>query len=262
MGNKLFKLGLILILILALIFTLTPIIFLIIRGVFTLKDCLLSEEIQFSIKLSFKTSILSTLICLFLALPVAYGFSRLHFKFKNIILTAMYIPMSLPHLILGIALLLVCGNSFLGRFLQSLGLDFVFTTEGIILAQVFVNISFAIKILKTAIDKSGEKVEFVARTLGCTKFKCFYKVTLPLIRKDILSTLVITFSRALGEFGAVMLLVGTTRMKTEILPTAIYLNVSTGDMDIAIGVSTILIIISMITILPFEILEGKNCVKN
>lgn len=170
--------------------------------------------------------------------------------------------MSLPHLILGIALLLVCGNSFIGRFLQSIGLDFVFTVKGIVLAQVFVNISFSIKMLKTAIDGSNSKMEFVARTLGCSRFKCFYKVTLPLIKKDIISTLIITFSRALGEFGAVMLLVGTTRMRTEILPTSIYLNVSTGDMDIAIGVATILIIISMLTILPFEILEGKNNVRN
>lgn len=257
-----FKIGLILFLILTLIFTLTPIVFLVVKGVYNLKDCLLSEEIQFSIKLSFKTSILSTLICLFLALPAAYGFSKLNFKCKNILLTAMYIPMSLPHLILGIALLLVCGNSFLGNMLQSIGLDFVFTVKGIILAQVFVNLSFAIKILKTAIDKSGDKIEFVARTLGCTKFKCFYKVTLPLIKKDILSAFVIVFSRALGEFGAVMLLVGTTRMKTEILPTAIYLNVATGDMNIAIGVATILIIISIITILPFEVLEGKNYAKS
>ncbi|MDQ0149747.1 ABC transporter permease [Eubacterium multiforme] len=236
--------------------------FLVIRGVFTIKECLLSEEIQFALLLSFKTSIISTLICLIISLPVSFTLSRLDFKFKKIISTILYIPMSLPHLILGIALLLVCGNSFIGRFLQSIGLDFVFTVKGIVLAQVFVNISFSIKMLKTAIDGSNSKMEFVARTLGCSRFKCFYKVTLPLIKKDIISTLIITFSRALGEFGAVMLLVGTTRMRTEILPTSIYLNVSTGDMDIAIGVATILIIISMLTILPFEILEGKNNVRN
>lgn len=262
MGNKIFKLGLITLLVLTLVFTLTPILFLVIRGVFTIKECLLSEEIQFALLLSFKTSIISTLICLIISLPVSFTLSRLDFKFKKIISTILYIPMSLPHLILGIALLLVCGNSFIGRFLQSIGLDFVFTVKGIVLAQVFVNISFSIKMLKTAIDGSNSKMEFVARTLGCSRFKCFYKVTLPLIKKDIISTLIITFSRALGEFGAVMLLVGTTRMRTEILPTSIYLNVSTGDMDIAIGVATILIIISMLTILPFEILEGKNNVRN
>lgn len=262
MGNKIFKLGLITLLVLTLVFTLTPILFLVIRGVFTIKECLLSEEIQFALLLSFKTSIISTLICLIISLPVSFTLSRLDFKFKKIISTILYIPMSLPHLILGIALLLVCGNSFIGRFLQSIGLDFVFTVKGIVLAQVFVNISFSIKMLKTSIDGSSSKMEFVARTLGCNRFKCFYKVTLPLIKKDILSTLIITFSRALGEFGAVMLLVGTTRMRTEILPTSIYLNVSTGDMDIAIGVATILIIISMLTILPFEILEGKNNVRN
>ena len=262
MINKIFKLGLITLLVLTLIFTLTPILFLIIRGAYTIKECILSEEIRFAFKLSFQTSIISTLICMIVSLPVAYTLSRLEFKFKKFLCTVLYIPMSLPHLILGIALLLVCGNSFIGRFLESIGLDFVFTVRGIILAQVFVNISFSIKMLKTAIEGLDFKLEFVARTLGCTKVKCFYKIILPSIKRDILSTLMITFSRAIGEFGAVMLLVGTTRMKTELLPTSIYLNVATGDMDIAIGVATILIIVSILTILPFEILEGKSNARN
>lgn len=223
-----------------------------------LKETILSEEVMFSIKLSLKTSIISTIICLLLALPTAYALSRLKFKFKKVITLIIYLPMSLPHLISGIALLLLCGNSTTGRFLQSIGLDFVFTVKGIVLAQVFVNISFIIKLLKVGIEKSNSKMEFVARTLGCSEIKSFYKVTIPLISIDILSASIMTFLRALGEFGAVMILVGTTRMKTELLPTAIYLNVSTGDMDIAIGVATLLIIISLVFMIPFEMLEGKR----
>lgn len=223
-----------------------------------MKECLLSEEIQFSIKLSLKTAVTSTFICMVLALPTAYALAKLDFKLKKLITLILYLPMSLPHLISGIALILVCGNSVTGRFLQSIGLDFVFTVKGIILCQVFVNLSFAIKVLKTGIEKSNSKMEFVARTLGCNKLQCFVKVSLPLIRKDLISGTMMTFSRALGEFGAIMILVGTTRMKTELLPTAIFLNVSTGDMDIAIGTATILIVISLLTMLPFEILDRKK----
>lgn len=223
-----------------------------------MKETFLLEEIQFAIRLSLKTSIISTTICLVLALPTAYALYKIDFKFKRIIKIILYLPMSLPHLISGIALILVCGNSPIGRFLQNIGLDFVFTVKGIILAQVFVNLAFTIKILLTAFEKSNYKMEFVARTLGCNSFQSFYKVALPLIKVDTISAVMMTFSRTLGEFGSVMLLVGTTRMKTELLPTAIFLNVSTGDMDIAISTATILIILSLILMLPFEVLERRS----
>lgn len=262
MVNKIFKLGLIIISIIALIFILTPILFLVFRGVFLLYDCLKEREVLFSIKLSLITSIISTVIVIAVAIPIGYSLSRLNFKFKKFISILFYIPMSMPHLILGIALLIVCGNSITGRFLQRLGLDFIFTIKGIILAQVFVNISFAIKMLKASVDKVSKKLEFIGRTLGCDRFKNFIYIVIPLIKKEVLVAFMIVWSKALGEFGAVMLLVGITSMKTELLPTSIYLNVSTGNMDIAIGVATILIIISFLIILPFEILEENANARN
>ncbi|MEG0642203.1 MAG: ABC transporter permease [Clostridium sp.] len=243
---------------LSLILIITPLTLLMVRGVFFINNCIVSKEVLFSIKLSLQTSIVSTIICMIFSIPTAYGLSRIKFKGNKIVMLILYLPMSLPHIISGIALLLVCGDSLIGRFLQNIGLDFVFTVKGIILAQVFVNLSFSIKILKTAIDKSSFKLEFVARTLGCSKVRTFQRVALPLIRRDILTAAIMTFSRALGEFGAIMILVGTTRMKTEVMPTAVFLNVSTGDMDTAIGVATILIIISLISMAIFEFIENKK----
>jgi len=117
---------------------------------------------------------------------------------------------------------------------------------------------FMIKILKTAVEDSGSKMEFISRTLGCSRFQSFIYVVIPQIKSSILSSAVIVWSRALGEFGAVIMLAGTTRMKTEVLPTAIFLNMSTGDLDIAIGTATILISISLLSMLLFEIIERKH----
>ena len=163
--------------------------------------------------------------------------------------------MSLPHLVSGIALLLLFGRRGIGEFLyQNFNIDFIFTVSGIILAQVFVNLSFAIKTILTSLEEINPKTVFIARTLGCNEFQAFIHVILPSMRRGIISSTVMTWSRALGEFGAVMMVAGTTRMKTEILPTAIFLNMSTGDLDLAIGTATILIIISLICMSIFNIL--------
>ncbi len=154
--------------------------------------------------------------------------------------------MSLPHLVSGIALLLLFGRMGIGDSIYKiLKLDFVFTKQGIILAQVFVNLPLTIKILHTSLNESNEKMIFVARTLGCNSWEAFRFIILPNLKTGIISATVMTWSRALGEFGAVAMIAGSTRMKTEIIPTSIYLNMSTGDIDIAIGIAVILIFISL-----------------
>lgn len=154
--------------------------------------------------------------------------------------------MSLPHLVSGIALLLLFGRMGIGDSIYKIfKLDFIFTKQGIVLAQVFVNLPLTIKILHTSLNESNEKMIFVARTLGCNSWEAFRFIILPNLKTGIISATVMTWSRALGEFGAVAMIAGSTRMKTEIIPTSIYLNMSTGDIDIAIGIAVILIFISL-----------------
>ena len=214
-----------------------------------------SDEIIFSIKMSMKTSIISTLICLVVSLPASYAIYRSSGRYKKIIENIIYTPMSLPHLVSGIALLLFFGNRGIGKFLeQYLKLDFVYTVSGIILAQVFVNLSFSIQTILNSLEEIDPKTIFVSRTLGCNEFQSFMHIVLPSLKRGIMSSTVMTWSRALGEFGAVMMIAGTTRMKTEVLPTAIYLNMATGDLNLAIGTATILIAISLACMALFNIL--------
>lgn len=255
MLNKRFSCFLGFILLIVLILTLTPLALLVKRGFPQIKRCLESKDILYSIKLSIFTATISTIICLILALPTAYALIRTNMRFKKIISIIIFLPMSLPHMISGVALLLFLGNMGIGGSLSKLGIDFVFTKKGIIAAQVFVNLPFMVHMIKMAIEELGYRMEFIARTLGCNKFQTFIYITVPLIKNSLLSSLIAIWSRALGEFGAVMMLAGSTSMNTEVMPTAIFMNMATGDLDFAIGVATILIIISILSILLVEVIK-------
>lgn len=232
---------------------------LIIRGLSYVPVCLKSEEVQFAIVLSMKTSFISTLICLILALPTSYFLHIKDIPFKKFIVQIINLPMSLPHLVSGIALLLLFGKMGIGNEIYKLfKLDFVFTKQGIILAQVFVNLPLTVNILNTVLSESNDKMVFVARTLGCDSWQAFKYITLPNLRMGVISATVMTWSRALGEFGAVAMLAGSTRMKTEIIPTSIYLNMSTGDVDLAVGIAVILIIISLTCMTVFEVVFNRE----
>lgn len=260
MKNNIFKICLWIFLALAIVFLMGPLVMLIFQGGRYVIPALQSDEIIFSIKMSMKTSIISTLICLIVSLPASYAIYRSKPKYKKLIENIIYTPMSLPHLVSGIALLLFFGNRGLGKFLEEfIGLDFVYTVSGIILAQVFVNLSFSIQTILNSLEEIDQKTIFVSRTLGCNEFQSFIHIVVPSLKRGIMSSTVMTWSRALGEFGAVMMLAGTTRMKTEVLPTAIYLNMATGDLNLAIGTATILIAISLACMALFNVLlEDKG----
>ena len=254
-GNRFFHAFLWLIFLITALFLAAPLIMLLVKGMAYVLPCLKSPEVRFAIGLSLKTTLISTLICMVLAIPTAVFMHRHRFKCQRLVMLIMHLPMALPHLVSGIALLLLFGKMGIGGWLyETLGLDFVFTVNGIVLAQTFVNLPFTVQMLYTALSGANDRMTFIARTLGCTEFQAFRHVLLPNLKRGMVSAAIMTWSRALGEFGAVIMVAGTTRMKTEILPTAIYLNMATGDLDLAIGISLILIIISLLCIFVFELL--------
>ena len=215
-------------------------------------QALTSEEILFAIELSLITSLISTVFCAIVALPVAYTLSRYQFAGSGLMGLIISLPLSLPPLVAGIALLIFFGPSLFGSFLQNIVVDIVYTTGAIIIAQFFVNVPYLIRVMRSAFDSVNPRYEHVARTLGASEPAVFFQVSLPMCRQALLAGLTITWSKAMGEFGAVLMLAGATRMKTETLPIALYLNISTGDLDLAIASATILLAISVGTLLIFE----------
>jgi molybdate transport system permease protein len=242
--------------------TLTYIIFLIISAVLlglvlyaplpALIESLASPEIRFAVMLSLVTSVVSTIICIAIAIPVAYALARYQFFGKRITTLALTLPLTLPPLVAGIALLLFFGTTPWGKALDLAGFAVIFTPLGIIVAEVFVNLPYMIRILRSAYSSVNPRYEYVAKTLGCTDTGAFLQVTLPMARHGLVAGAVITWSKAMGEFGAVLMLAGATTMRTETLPIALYLNISAGDLDLAVASATILIFISLITLCVVE----------
>jgi molybdate transport system permease protein len=217
-----------------------------------LVDSLLTGEIRFAIELSIITSAISTLICVLVSVPSAYAIARFDFPGKNIINTILDIPLALPPLVAGVGLLILFGTTSFGEFLEDIGLTFVFTPLGIIVAQFFVNVPYMFRVLRGTFQGINPRYEHVAKTLGCSDTQTFWRVTIPMAKNGLLAGAVITWSKGIGEFGAALMLAGATRMKTETLPISLYLNMSCGALNMAIASATILIVISIVSLFIFE----------
>lgn len=218
---------------------------------------LASREIQFAIYLSLVTSLVSTAICILIAVPSAYALARYDFFGKHAVNTVVDLPLALPPLVAGVALLLFFGTTPVGKALAEVGLAFVFTPLGIIVAQVFVNFPFMLRIMRSTFEGISPRYEYVAKTLGCTDVQALWRVTLPMATSGLIAGGVITWAKGIGEFGAALMLAGATRMKTETLPISLFLNMSCGELEMAISAATILIVISIASLYVFERYGGS-----
>ena len=223
----------------------------------TFIDALLSEEILFAIRLSLTTATISAVISILIAIPVAYAISRTSFPGKDIVDSLLDLPIVISPVALGAALL-VFFNSPLGEAINDNVLGFVFSVPGIVLAQIIVISALAIRLLKSTFDSIDPRYEQVARTLGCSQPGAFFRVTLPLARDGLIASTILTWARAVGEFGATVTLAGATAMKTETLPTAIFLNLASADVGKAIAVIFVLVVIAVIALLALRKIIGRR----
>ncbi len=215
-----------------------------------------SKEMLFSLKLSLWTGLLSTFLVLVFAIPIGFALSRFDFPGKGIAKTIIDLPVAFPELVLGLSLLLLFGNTPFGKFLKALGLDFVFTQKGVVAAQFFTALPYSIRILKSTFDYINPRLEFVSRSLGYSQFETFRKVSLPLAKNGLIASTVISFARCIGTFGTVLILAGGSAGITNTLPITLYLNISYGNMGMALTSGIILISVSFLAIFVFEKTEA------
>lgn len=206
-----------------------------------------SSEIISALRLSFCTASISTVIVMLLSLPTAYALTRTEMPFKRLSGLMIELTLSLPYILLGLSLLIMF-SSPAGKWLKAHGFKVVFAPAGIVMAHILVNLPYAIRLIRTAFEASDRRLEFIAQTLGASPWKCFLTILLPLCRGSIVSTFILTWSRALGEFGATLMLVGVTRFKTETLPGSIYLSISTGNNPTAMATAMLMLVISGVTL--------------
>lgn len=222
-----------------------------------LLEALGSSEIRFSIKLSLITSAISTALCILVSVPTAYAMSRYRFKGKSLLGVMLDLPLALPPVVAGLGLLIAFGTTSLGKSLSSSGISFIFKPAGIVLAHFLVNLPFTFRILRSTFESINPRYENVAKTLGCADGKAFWKVSLPLARNGLIAGAIITWCRGIGEFGAAYMVAGATSMRTETLPSAIFLNISEGGLNKAIAAAIVLILISLLSLFVLERLAAR-----
>ena len=220
----------------------------------TLWQTLLDVEVRNAISLTFLCSALSTLLALILGLPLAYLLAHTEFRGKGLIDAIIDIPIVVPHSAAGIALLMVFGRrSLLGKFFGLAGVHFVSAVPGIIIAMLFVSMSFLVNSARDGFKTVNPRLEHIARTLGLTPWETFWLVSLPLAKRSIISGLIMMWARGLSEFGAVVILA----YHPMIAPVLIYERFESFGLNYARPVATLVILISLVVFLVLR-LVGQN----
>ena len=257
-GERLFHISAVGSLTFEVIFVVAAIISLIVyTDIASFMRALVSEEAVFSIKLTMITVSLSTGLAVVLAIPAAYALSNYKVPFPSVVDTLLDLPIVLPPIAAGLVLLVLFGY-YLGSPMEQLGIYLPHTQAGIVVAQFFGTMTFAVRSAKAAIDSVSPRLPDVARTLGSNEWRAFKRVTLPLARNGLIAGGVLTWARCIGLFGPVVMFCGATRFRTEILPTAIFLNNSVGRLEEAVAGTLLLLLIAVITLIVFKRLGGQG----
>ncbi|MCX6355452.1 MAG: ABC transporter permease [Candidatus Aureabacteria bacterium] len=206
-------------------------------------------ELIFAVKLTLLTATVSSLLAILFSIPVSYVLARYRFPLKSFVDALLYLPIVLSPIGLG-AMLLIFFNTAPGRFIEDHIIRIVFEVPAIVAAQFIVIIGLAVSLVKSTFEHVNPEYENIARTLGATRLQALTRVLLPLSRNGILAAFLLTWARAVGEFGATVTLAGATPMKTETLPVAIFLSLASADVHRACALILISIAISL-TVLIF-----------
>lgn len=205
-----------------------------------------------ALTLSLSTASIATVVCVILGVPLALVIARSPQWLAAILRTLTTLPLVLPPLVGGIALLSLLGRGgLLGPALSAAGIQIPFTTAAVVIAQVFVALPFLVISAEGALRTAGTGHEVVAATLGANRFTVFRRVTLPLVAPGLVAGTVLCFARALGEFGATALFAGNAPGVTRTMPLAIYtaFNGAGVQEDTAIALSLLLIMVAVVVLL-------------
>ncbi|NNG20665.1 molybdate ABC transporter permease subunit [Naumannella sp. ID2617S] len=194
--------------------------------------------------LSLRTALAATVICLLLGVPLALLLARTNFRGQNLLRTAVLLPLVLPPVVGGIALLQAFGRrGLLGAGLEAAGMHLAFTTMAVVLAQSFVSLPFLVLSVEGALRSAEVGYEQVAAGLGAGPWTVLRRVTLPLVLPGLASGAVLSFARALGEFGATLTFAGSLQGVTRTMPLEIYLQ-READPDVAVALSLVLLVLA------------------
>ncbi len=199
-------------------------------------------EVREAVSLTLWASLVATLLALLTGVPLAYLLARYDFPGKRLVEGIIDVPIVVPHSAAGIALLLIFGRkAIVGRLLAPLGLRFVAAVPGIVVAMLFVSLSFLVDAARDGFAAVDPRLERVARTLGASPWQAFWRVTLPLAWRSILSGMIMMWARGLSEFGAIVILA----YHPMVAPVLIFERFEAYGLDYALPVAALMILISL-----------------
>lgn len=207
-----------------------------------------SDASRDALLLSLRTSTASTVLCVLIGVPMALVLARTHFRGQNVVRSLVLLPLVLPPVVGGLALLYTFGRrGLLGSTLEVLDVRIAFSTVAVVMAQTFVALPFLVVSLEGALRTAGDRYEVAAASLGAAPSTVFRRITLPLALPGLLAGAVLSFARAMGEFGATITFAGSLQGVTRTLPSEIYLQ-RESDPDAAVALALVLVVVSVLVI--------------
>ena len=214
-----------------------------------------SSETMYALRLSIMVSITAISISMVMGIPTGYLLARSKFPGKFLFEIFLDLPLVMTPLVAGMGLLFLFGPALIGDAAVAAGLDILFSPSGAVVAQAFIATPIIIQNSKTAFEGLDYHFGWAGQNIGLNPFQIFIHITLPMVRQDIVSAAILAWTRAIGEFGATLMVAGATRFKTETLPIAVYLNITSGETGIAVACAWLLIFIGFFLLLILKSLQ-------
>jgi molybdate transport system permease protein len=214
-----------------------------------------SQEIRYSIGLSLVSCTASALLALLLAVPIGYLLSRGHFVGNSLLAALLDIPIVLPPMVVGLCLLIFFRTPA-GQMIERV-IPFTYTAAGVVLAQFVISAAFAVRTMRGVFDQLSPRPEEVAMTLGCSRGQAVWLVTLPAARRGMFAAFSIAWARSLGEFGPILVFAGVTPMKTEVLSSSIFIELSVGRIEGAVAVSLLMVALALVVLVSVHVAGEK-----
>ena len=233
----------------------------VLRPLLSMLATLGNPEIRYSVQLTMISCLFSAVLSLFVAVPTSYLLSRRNFPGKNLLDAILDIPIVLPPLVVGLSLLILfqfAPDISIGGTVYSLRNAVVFQLPAVVLAQFMVAAAFAVRVMRATFDQVDPRPEQVALTLGCNQAQAFWRVVLPQCGNGMLTAGTLAWARSLGEFGPLLIFAGATRMKTEVLSTTVFLELSIGNLEGAVAVSLLMVVCAVVVLMLARILGSRG----
>ncbi len=241
-----------------LLFLTLPLVALVVRAFPLRTQGWLSASTLDALGLSLFTATLSALLAILVGTPVAYLLAREQFPGKAIVDALIDLPMVLPPAVAGLALLMAFGRrGLLGPALSSLGVELPFTTAAVVMAETFVAAPFYVRAAKAGFAGVDRRLEQMSALLGLSDLQTLFRVTLPLAAPFLFGGLLMTWARALGEFGATIMFAGNFQGRTQTMPLAIYIGLE-SNLDSALALALVLVVVSFAILAAVRLLSPKN----